>query len=70
MPKKWVPVGKSPEGRTYFAEVSVRKLKKGKTPLPPPNFPPTDEARTSNEKYPPILTNAQAVEQALENKED
>ena len=72
MSKKWVRGGRYPEGTAYLVEVKTPRLKKTKDgmPKPPPNFPPVDLGRTSDLDHPPILSGAQGMAQALENKED
>lgn len=71
MPKKWVRGGRYPEGTAYFVEVETPRLKKTKDGMsePPPNFPPVDQSRTSDLDHPPILTGAQGMAQALEEKD-
>lgn len=50
MPKKWVPVGQGPEGRTYFQEIRTPKLKIGQIPPEPqcPLPPPGAEGATKS----------------------
>ena len=72
MSKKWVHGGRYPEGTAYLIEVNVPRLKRTKdgVPEPPPNFPSVDLGRTSDLDHPPILTGAQGMAQALDEKEN
>ncbi len=65
--RTYVYVGQNPEGHKYFKRIKVKKQKSN--PLPPPNFNPEEIATTTNEPPHKILTHAQAVFEALEEKE-
>jgi len=60
-------VGQNPEGRKYFKKVKVKKQKVN--PEPPPAFTPEETAMTTSEPPHKILTQAQAIFEALEEKE-
>ena len=59
--------GQNPEGRKYFKRVKIKKQKK--EPEPSPAFTPDEEAATTPEPPHKILTQAQAIFEALEEKE-
>jgi hypothetical protein len=66
----WKYTGTNPyTGKKYFCWKSENTEKKPRGPEPPPNFTSEELASTFPIDHPPIITNAQAYELAIEKKE-